>query len=136
MQIILSDHNCEGHAEAIFMALRREGWLDVIEMELKCFEHVGLSRKAPDETVWRLCQEHGYLLLTGNRTANDGSKSLELTIHRLVTATSRSVINTDNLGRVLANPDYCLRCGERLVEIVLDLENLRGIARLFLPGQA
>jgi hypothetical protein len=136
MQIILSDHNCEGHSEAIFMALRREDWLDMIPIELKWFEDVGLSPKAPDETVWRFCQQDGYLLLTGNRTANDRHKSLEFTIRRLVTPESLPVLTIGNLGAVLGDPDYCLRCAVRLLEIVLDLENLRGITRLFLPGQA
>lgn len=34
MQIILSDHNCEGHAEALFDVLKYRGWLDMIPMKL------------------------------------------------------------------------------------------------------
>lgn len=136
MQIILSDHNCEGHSKAIFVALKREGWLDLIPMELKWFEHVGLSPKADDETVWRFCQEHGYLLLTGNRSTKDGNVSLELTIRRLITPESLPVLTIGNLKRVLRRPEYCQQCADKLAEIVLVLEKHRGMTRLYLPGQA
>ena len=61
MQVILSDQNCEGHADAIFMMVKRD--FDWIPMKLMKFRHVGLNPKADDETVWRFCQENGYLLL-------------------------------------------------------------------------
>ncbi len=132
MQIILSDQNCEGHVRAISMMVERDfDWVPIKFME---FRHVGLNPKADDETVWRFCQENGYLLLTGNRTGDDGEISLELTIRRLLTSESLPVITIGNLGRVLARPEYCNQCAERLAEIVLDLEDLRGITRLYIPG--
>jgi len=85
------------------------------------FDEVGLRRKADDETVWRFCQEHGYLLLTGNRSRKDGKISLELTIRRLVNSESLPVITIGNLGRVLARPEYCKQCAEQ-----------SGCARLYL----
>ena len=86
-----------------------------------------------DETVWRFCQEKGYLLLTGNRSAKDGSISLELTVRRLVTKTSLPVLTIGDLERVLDDRQYCERCAERLAEIVLDLEERHlGVTRLYL----
>ena len=136
MQIILSDQNCEGHARAIFDMAKYEGYLEWIPMELKMFHEVGLRRKADDETVWRFCQEHGYLLLTGNRSGKDGQISLELTIRRLVTSESLPVITIGNLGRVLARPEYRKQCADKLAEIVFELEKHRGITRLYIPGKA
>jgi hypothetical protein len=68
------------------------------------------------------------------RCGKDGQISLELTIRRLVTSESLPVITIGNLGRVLARPEYCKRCAKRLAEIVLDLEDLRGITRLYIPS--
>jgi len=134
MQIILADHNCEGQAEAIFNMLRRdESWLKLVPMQLRWFRDVGLSIRASDETVWRLCQQHGYLLLTGNRTTKDGDKSLELTIRRLLTPDSLPVLTIANLKRVNVDPGYCQACTERLAEIVDALHTHRGLARLYLP---
>jgi len=83
--------------------------------------------------VWRFCQEHGYLLLTGNRTTKDGQQSLELTVRRLITPTSLPVITIGNLQRILSDRKYCERCAERLAEIVLDLEERHlGVTRLYL----
>ena len=134
MQVILSDHNCEGQASAIFDTLLYDGtWLKLVPMQLKWFQQIGLRVKAKDEEVWQLCQEHGYLLLTGNRTADDKEKSLEFTIQRLVTPNSLPVLTIGNLKRVSADPAYCKACAERLAEIVDELHKYRGVTRLYLP---
>ena len=64
MQIILSDHNCEGQADAIFQTLRHRGFIPLLPMELLFFPQVGLHPKASDREVWHFCQARGYLLLT------------------------------------------------------------------------
>lgn len=134
MQIILSDHNCEGQAQAIFDLLAYDGtWLQIVPMQLKWFQQIGLSTKASDETVWQLCQEQGYLLLTGNRTAKDKEKSLEFVIQRLMKPDSYPVLTIGNLKRVSVDPVYCKACAERLVEIVDELYKYRGVTRLYLP---
>jgi hypothetical protein len=91
VQIILSDHNCEGHARKIFNVLIYDGdWLKLVPMKMKLqwFRDVGLSLRAKDEAVWYFCQEDGYILLTGNRRTDHEEKSLELVMRRLVTSTS------------------------------------------------
>ena len=136
MQIVLSDHNCEGHADTIFQALRHRGLVPLLPMELVLFSQVGLHPKSSDREVWHFCQERNYLLLTGNRTAADGKKSLEHVIHAFVKADSLPVITIGNLRRVMADPNYCFQCAENLAEIVLDLDTLRGAPRLYIPSRA
>lgn len=83
--------------------------------------------------MWRFCQDNGYLLLTGNRTAKDGQRSLEFTVRRLVTDTSLPVITIGDLDRILVDRGYCERCAEQLAEIVMDLEErYLGVTRLYL----
>jgi len=104
-----------------------------VPIELRWFRDVDLSIKADDETVWRFCQERGYLLLTGNRTTKDGVDSLEMTVRRLIEPTSLPVLTISNLKRIQSDPAYCRRCAEQLIEIVVDLEErYRGITRLYL----
>lgn len=134
MQIILSDHNCEGQAKAIFDILRYDDtWLELVPMELRWFRDIKLSISADDETVWRLCQAQRYLLLTGNRRTDDGEDSLEFAIRRLITPDSLPVLTISNLKRVKADPIYCKRCAERLAAIVFDLQDHLGVTRLYLP---
>lgn len=134
MQIILSDHNCEGQADAIFNILRYDGdWLQLVPMELRWFRDVGLAIEADDELVWQTCQEYGYLLLTGNRSTKDGNESLEYKIRHLRTLDSLPVITIGNLKRVGSDLTYRRRCAVQLAEIVSDIDNLRGIMRLFIP---
>ncbi len=134
MQIVLSDHNCRGHAKAIFHSLEHLDYKELLGMELRFFEDVGLVQEAPDETVWSLCQTQGYLLLTGNRTAKDKEESLEFLIHQQADPDILPVVTVGDLNRVLVDRDYCELCAERLAEIVLELGTYRGVTRLFLPG--
>ena len=136
VQIVLSDHDCEGQAEAIFKTLDQLGYSDWLPIRLCLFTDVRLHKSTDDEQVWRFCQEYGYLLLTGNRTASAGEESLERAIRRLVTPDSLPVLTISNLKRVNPDPDYRRRCAERLAEVIFDLDNYRGIPRLFLPGIA
>lgn len=134
MQIILSDHNCEGQAQAIFRVLDLGGYLKLIPMELRLFVDVGLSASAEDVVVWQYCQDTGVVLLTGNRKTSDGERSLESTIRRLNTSRSLPILTISNLRRVLLDATYCQACALRLAEIVLNIEIYYGARRLYLPG--
>ncbi|MCE7986204.1 MAG: ACP S-malonyltransferase [Caldilinea sp. CFX5] len=134
MQQILSDHNCEGQAELLFQTLRYTGYLSFMAMELLNFADIGLPHSTDDEVVWQLCQERGYLLLTGNRTGTDQDEALEFVIRRYVTPNTLPVITISNLKRIKPNPLYRKRCAESLAEMVFDLARYRGVTRLFIPG--
>ena len=131
-QIILSDEHCSKHCEAIFHALERLGYRELLSLEFKTIEDAGLYYGADDETVWRFCQEQGYILLTGNRTMKDGKESLEFVVRHLVEPTSLPVLTIGNLQSVLNDRVHCERCAYRLAEIVMDLDDLLGITRLYL----
>jgi hypothetical protein len=51
MQIILSDHNCEEHAQQIILALSRIGLAEITPVQLVFFSDVGLPFDANDETI-------------------------------------------------------------------------------------
>lgn len=131
-QVILSDENCVGHARAIFYAFKRLGYQELLELELKTFDSVGLVEGTADEIVWQFCQDNRYLLLTGNRTTKDGHQSLEMVIRHLITSNSLPVLTIGDLERTLIDMNYCERCAERLAVIVLDLDDYLGITRLYL----
>jgi len=76
--IVLVDHNLEGHARRMWGVLVAEGWLDLLPLRMTTFQEEALPANADDSVVWRYAQEHGMLLLTGNRNM-DGEDSLEQT---------------------------------------------------------
>lgn len=131
-QLILSDENCVGQVDAILQAFENLGYMELLEVELLTWEKAGLVKSADDETVWRFCQDYQCLLITGNRTGDDGSKALEFVIRHLVMPTSLPVLTIANLKRVIPDRHYCNTCAHQLANIVADLENYRGVTRLYL----
>ena len=81
---ILRDENCIGQGEAIFSQLDRLGYVELLEVELLTWEDAGLPKGVDDEIIWRFCQEHNCLLITGNRTGDDGAESLDYVVRHLV----------------------------------------------------
>ena len=133
MPILLSDHNCEGQARAIFAVLERRGYAQMLGISLRLFGDVGLAMDADDEQVWCYCQANATLLLTGNRKARGGDNTLESVLRRLTTPTTWPVFTIGNVERVMRDPVYCGHCAERLAEYMLALDNYRGTPRLYLP---
>lgn len=72
------------------------------------------------------------ILLTANRSMK-GENSLEQVMREENTAISLPVVTVGNIDRLLAETSYRERCINRLVEIVVDIEDLRGARRIFIP---
>lgn len=95
------------------------------------FADVSLAPDSDDRAVWRFAQTHRMLLLTNNRSANEAN-SLEQTIQEENTPTALPVVTVGNVGRVREN-EYRKRCVERLIEIIVELDNYLGTGRVFIP---
>jgi vacuolar-type H+-ATPase subunit F/Vma7 len=98
------------------------------------FEQVGLSADSSDRSVWQFAQTNGMLLLTANRNAK-GKDSLEQVMREENTPTSFPIITIGDPERV-NEYDYRERCIERLVEIVIDIQDYMGSGRLFIPSMS
>ena len=128
----LIDHNLRGHAVILLGSLTASGWLDLISIRFVMFEEIGLSIDSDDRVVWRVAQANQMLLLTANRSMK-GTNSLEQVMREENTPTSLPVITRGNINRLLAEPEYRERCVNRLVDIVVDIEDYRGTRRIFIP---
>ncbi|KHD09178.1 ACP S-malonyltransferase [Candidatus Thiomargarita nelsonii] len=129
---ILSDHNIEGQAKLLWGTLGAEGWLSLISLELVTFQEVGLPIDSNDREVWRFAQANNLILLTTNRNMED-ENSLEQTMLEENTMTSLPVLTIGNQEQILYDTSYRQRCAERLVDVLLDLENYLGTRRVFIP---
>jgi hypothetical protein len=72
------------------------------------------------------------ILLTANRSMK-GKDSLEQVMREESTAVSLPIVTIGNIDRLLAEPQYRERCVNRLVEIILEIEDFRGARRIFIP---
>ena len=135
MRGILADVNCEGQFDALVQLLhtgyRLEYW-ETLALSTLRFADVQLSSDSPDSTVWELCQQHQLILITANRNA-DEPDSLENTIRSRNTPDSLPVVTISDSNRIMTDRDYAERATDRLLEILFDFANQRGIGRLFIP---
>lgn len=129
--IILADYNLNRQALLISGSLLAGGWLDLAPIQLMTFENIGLPADSNDRVVWRFAQINGMLLLTANRNAK-GEDSLEQVMREENQPTSFPIITIADPERV-NEFDYRERCVERLVEIVIDIQDYMGAGRLFIP---
>jgi hypothetical protein len=132
---ILADHDVEGQVEAIIRICMSPEWADVwasLACRVDSFERLGLAKNTIDSEVWRLCQELGIVLVTGNRNADDDT-SLEMTIRDHGTERSLPVITIGDSKRLLRDTDYARAATAKLLEYLFDLENIRGAGRLYIP---
>lgn len=131
MKTILIDHNIEGQAAILWGALVATGWLELFPLQMRTFVEVGLPFDSSDREVWRFAQAKEMVLLTDNRNMK-GKDSLEQTIRGENTITSLPVLTVGNVRRMVERT-YRERCADRLIEILLDLENFLGTGRIFIP---
>ena len=71
------------------------------------------------------------MILTANRNMK-GEDSLEKVMREENTPTSFPVITIGNLDRI-DEYDYREQCVDRIVEIIIDINNYLGVGRLFIP---
>ncbi len=127
----LVDYNLDGYALLFLGLLAKQGWLELIPIQFLTFREVGLSMDSSDRIVWRYAQENQMMILTANRNMK-GEDSLEQVIREENTANCFPVLTIGSLSR-LDEVNYRERCVERLLEIVLDIDNYKGAGRLFIP---
>lgn len=127
----LIDYNLDGYALVLLGALMKMGWLEFVSVRFITFREVGLSMESSDRVVWHYAQENQMMILTANRNMK-GEDSLEEVMREENTANSFPVVTIGNLDR-LDEFEYRECCVERLIEIVLDIEQYMGAGRLFIP---
>jgi predicted nuclease of predicted toxin-antitoxin system len=128
----LVDHNLRGHSVVLAGSLAASGWLEMVSIQFVLFEEVGLAATSDDRVVWRCAQENRMILITANRSMK-GKDSLEQVMREENTPTSLPVVTIGNIDRLMAEPDYRERCVDRLVDIVIDIEDYQGAQRIFIP---
>ncbi len=130
--IFLIDHNLGGHAEILLGNIASQGWLELLPIRFVTFKEMNLSIDSNDQVVWRIAQANQMILLTANRSMKD-EDSLEQVLREENTVDSLPLITIGDADRFLTDRAYRNRCVDRILEILLDIENSMGVGRLFVP---
>jgi hypothetical protein len=132
---VLADVNIEGHVDLIISMVLATTWADLwreLGLSYMHFRDVGLDAKAKDAVIWQLCQSEEYVLITSNRNQDDAD-SLEATIRDRSTARSLPVLTIADPERVRNSREYAEEIVESLIGTLIDMDELRGAGRLYLP---
>ncbi len=91
-----------------------------------------MTENSSDRKVWCFAQANRMIILTDNRSDNE-EDSLEQTIREENTLASLPVLTVGNVDRLKKERLYRERCAVRIAEILTDLKNHLGTARIFIP---
>lgn len=130
--IFLIDHNLGGHAEILLGNIASQGWLELLPIRFVTFKEMKLAIDSSDRVVWRIAQANQMILLTANRSMK-GEDSLEQVLREENTLDSFPVMTIGNTDRFLEDRAYRNRCVDRILEILLNIEDFMGVGRLFIP---
>jgi hypothetical protein len=135
MARIMADHNIEGHFAVLLRIWTSAVWASLwesLEIEAESFERLGIPYGTCDRELWQLCQQREIILITAHRH-DEGLDSLKSTIRDLNELLSLPVFTIADPGLVLASRDYAERVALQVLEYLLELNNFRGVGRLFVP---
>ena len=133
--ILLADENIQGHVDRLVKRIQSEPWSEFwayLEMSCVSFADIGLNPGDTDAAVWHRCQERRAILITSNRN-DDGPDSLENTIRNCNTPQSLPVFTIGDPDRTLAERHYQDKVIWALLERLLEIDNLLGTGRLYIP---
>ncbi len=129
---VLIDHNIEWQATLLWNTLRSEGWLELYPLDMVMFEDMNLPVNSNDREVWQYSQTNRMILLTANRNMED-ENSLEQTLRDANTPDSLPVVTISRQESIIKEAGYRKHCAEKLLEIILYLNNYLGVGRVFIP---
>lgn len=72
MPTIMADHDVEGQLDVLLTIWLSPSWSELwsdVSCDVERFERLGIADDALDSDVWRVCQQRGIVLITGNRNA-------------------------------------------------------------------
>jgi hypothetical protein len=132
---ILADVNVEGQVRVLIRILESVTWRDLwqsLNLPLWNFRTLGLTGTVSDAALWHTCQGLQIALVTANRNAT-GPDSLEATIRAHNKVDSLPVFTLADAQRVLHSRDYAERTAAKLLDYLLNIDQVLGTGRLYIP---
>ena len=135
MRGILADNDVEGYVGVIhtiwISGTWREIW-DGLRLSVESFATLQIPPDSSDVIVWRTCQRHQLILITGNRNADDPD-SLEMVIRNENQPNSLPVVTLGDPQRIIRDRLYAESAAVRLLERLSSIDDFRGAGRIYVP---
>ena len=135
MRALMADNDILGQMQVLVFLLESEEWRDLwssLGLGIRTFADLAFGPSVADADLWHACQKEQIVLITGNRN-KAGSDSLEATIQTFGTPASLPVFTLADPKQVLASRDYANQVVARFLEYLMEIDNVRGAGRLWLP---
>lgn len=136
VRAILGDNNLQGQMRINLATIENdETWREIwqsLNLSLLTFGDLGLMPDLPDAMLWEICQQQQIILDTANRNA-EGADSLEVTLRTRNTPASLPVFTVADAARLMYSHDHVQRVVAQLLDYLMNIDNLRGTGRLYLP---
>jgi hypothetical protein len=135
MPAILCDYDVQGQLKVLLSIWTSSGWIEIWQMldcQIHTFRGLSLPIDMADSNLWELCQTRQFFLLTGNRNAKSAD-SLETASRQLNRPDSLPVITIADEKRIMQDREYAKRVASQIIEILYDIDSIRGTRRLFVP---
>ena len=132
---LLADNDVQGQVTHVLARCRSAAWAEFwaeVQVPVLVLQDVGLPADSPDAVVWDLCQRRDIVLITGNRNL-EGPHALEAVIRTRGSAHHLPVFTLADRDRIYRDPNYADRVVARLIELLSEIDNLRGSGRMYLP---
>ena len=137
MRGLLADVNLQGHLDRLRRRIAALGlWLvlDELGLTFATFADLGLAADLDDRSIWRFCQDQGWVLFTANRN-DDGPTSLQATLRDSWSEGCFPVLTLGSRLKFESQRDYADRVAEEVAELLFDIhggEN-RDQGRIYVP---
>jgi hypothetical protein len=137
MRGLLADVNVQGHLPYLRQLIGALGlWACLAEfgLELVTFPELDLRRDLDDRSLWNLCQELGWVLLSENRN-HDCADSLFATLTDSWRVGHLPVLTLSNKGRFEHSRAYAEQVAIDTAELLLGISNgqYRDQPRIYVP---
>jgi hypothetical protein len=132
---ILADVHIRGPVQDLVREMQKEPWAefwDYLGLVLYHFDDLGLTSTSTDLDIWRKCQDEQLIFISNNRN-EDSADSLQTTIRLKNTADSLPVFTIGDMNKLRLSRTYAAEVLKRLYDYLLNIDNVRGTGRLYLP---
>lgn len=138
MRGLLTDVNVQGYLRYLKRLMKDQGLLELLtefDISLATFPDLGLDRGTDDRTLWRYCQDNGWVLFTDNRN-HDGVDSLEATLRDSWREGCLPVLTLVDKGRFERDPTHAARVADSVAEWLCKVfvDGIRDRRRIYVPN--
>ncbi|MGH7136939.1 MAG: hypothetical protein ACREHD_14460 [Pirellulales bacterium] len=137
MRGLLADANVHGHQARIAKLLERSGLWDIIVeigLEFAVLSDIGLPGNVDDRTLWRRCQNEGWVLFTDNRN-DEGETSLQATLADSWAPGNLPILTLADKPRFERSAEYRERVAQDIADVLFGLSGgeYRERDRIYIP---